>query len=106
MYRPYIYANDINDYGLADSMGNLGGIVVQIYFSLAVLNVSKNKGLVVIGFIVVGYILYEIVQPYLPKGVFDWKDIYGTVLGGAVSLLLWLLINWLVKNKVYYRLTD
>ena len=103
-YRPYIYENNINDLGIADSIGNLGGIVVQIFFGLLLLNSSKKKGFRVIAFFVVGYILYEIVQPILPRGVFDWLDIYGTVLGGIVGLLLYLLIHVLTKrNKVLYK---
>ncbi len=104
IYRPFIYENDINDYGLADSMGNLGGIIVQIFFGLAIFNSTKEKGLRIILFFVVGYILYEVVQPILPKGVFDWKDIYGTITGGLIGLLLFLLINKVVKrNKIIYR---
>ena len=99
VYRPYIYENGINDLGIADSMGNLGGIVVQIFFSLAILNSQKKKAFNVIGFLVVGYILYEIVQPYLPKGVFDWKDIFGTIIGGVVSVLVLLLLRAIVKNN-------
>ena len=103
-YRPYIYENNINDLGIADSIGNLGGIVVQIFFGLALVNSSKKKGFRVIAFFVVGYILYEIIQPILPKGVFDWLDIYGTVLGGIIGLLLYLLIHVLTKrNKVLYK---
>ena len=103
-YRPYIYENNINDLGIADSIGNLGGIVVQIFFGLLLLNSSKKKGFRVIAFFVVGYIFYEIVQPILPRGVFDWLDIYGTVLGGIVGLLLYLLIHVLTKrNKVLYK---
>ncbi len=103
-YRPYIYENNINDLGIADSIGNLGGIVVQIFFGLLLLNSSKKKGFRVIVFFVVGYIFYEIVQPILPRGVFDWLDIYGTVLGGIVGLLLYLLIHVLTKrNKVLYK---
>ncbi len=34
MYRPFIYENNINDYGIADSMGNSGGIIVQLFFGL------------------------------------------------------------------------
>lgn len=98
VYRPYIYRNGINDFGIADSMGNLGGIVVQIFFSLAILNSQKEKAFNVIGFLVVGYILYEIVQPYLPKGVFDWKDIYGTIIGGFVSVIFLLLLRLVVRN--------
>ena len=99
VYRPYIYENGINDLGIADSMGNLGGIVVQIFFSLAILNSQKKKAFNVIGFLVAGYILYEIVQPYLPKGVFDWKDIFGTIIGGVVSVLVLLLLRAIVKNN-------
>ena len=86
IYRPYIYENGINDFGIADSMGNLGGIVVQIFFSLTILNSQRKKAFNVIGFLVAGYILYEIVQPNLPKGDFDWKDNYGKVIGGIVSV--------------------
>ncbi len=104
IYRPYIYRNEINDFGIADSVGNLGGIVVQIFLSLAILNSQKRKAFHVIGFLVVGYILYEIVQPYLPKGVFDWKDIYGTLIGGLVSLVFLLLLRRIVKNnRVFIR---
>ena len=102
VYRPYIYDNGINDFGIADIMGNLGGIVVQIFFSLAILNSQKRKTFNVIGFLVVGYILYEFMQPYLPKGVFDWKDIYGTIAGGLVSVAVILVLRMIVKrNRVF-----
>ena len=99
IYRPYIDDNGINDFGIADSMGNLGGIVVQVFFSLAILNSQRRKTFNVIGFLVVGYILYEFVQPYLPKGVFDWKDIYGTLIGGFASVMFVLVLRLIVKNN-------
>jgi hypothetical protein len=102
IYRPYIYANNINDYGIADSIGNLGGIIVQIFFMLAILNSPKNKALRVIVFIVIGYVIYEILQPFLPRGVFDYKDIYGTLIGGVIALFVLLIIQKLIKNKVFY----
>jgi len=102
IYRPYIYANNIDDYGIADSIGNSGGIIVQIFFMLAILNSPRKKVFRVIGFIVIGYILYEILQPYLPRGVFDWKDIYGTIIGGVISLFILFFIKKIVKNKVIY----
>ncbi len=103
IYRPYIYSSNINDYGIADSIGNLGGIIVQIFFSLVILNSPAMKAFNLIGFIVIGYILYEILQPYLPRGVFDWKDIYGTLIGGVISLLVLLLVKKIVANKVFYE---
>ena len=103
VYRPYIYNNDINDFGIADSMGNLGGIVVQLFLSLALLNSRKIQTIRVFAFIIGGYIIYEILQPFLPKGTFDWKDIYGTLIGGAFSFLIWWMIVSFVKNKVYFK---
>lgn len=105
-YRPYIYENNINDFGLADSIGNLGGIVVQIFFSLAIINSPGKKAYNLIIFLVLGYIIYEILQPYLPKGVFDWKDIYGTVLGGIISTVILLSIRMLFKNKTLHTFSS
>ncbi len=51
IYRPFIYENTLNDYGIADSMGNSGGIVVQIFFGLAIFNSTRTKGLRLISFL-------------------------------------------------------
>ncbi len=98
-YRPFIYNNNINDFGIADSIGNSGGILAQIFFGLAIINPSKKKGIRLIVFFSLGYVLYEIVQPFLPRGVFDWKDIYGTILGGLLGLIIFLLMHWLIKSN-------
>ncbi len=104
LYRPYIYENKINDFGIADSIGNSGGIIVQIFFGLAIINSTKKKGVRLIAFFTIGYILYEIAQLFLPKGVFDWQDIYGTLIGGIIGLLLFLLIPKVNKqNKIIHR---
>ena len=104
VYRPFIYKQNINDFGIADSVGNWGGIVAQIFFGLAIINSTMRKGVRLILLYVFGYILYEIVQPYLPRGVFDWKDIYGTLIGGMIGLLLFLLTHKVIKqNKVFHR---
>jgi hypothetical protein len=99
VYRPIIYRNDIQDFGLADSIGNLGGIVVQVFFGLALLNSDHRQGYRVIGFLVVGYIIYEIMQPILPKGTFDFKDVVGTLVGGLFSALVFFLIHKKHKNN-------
>ena len=104
IYRPFIYENNISDYGIADSMGNSGGIIVQLFFGLLIFNSSKLKGLRLISFFIIGYILYEIAQLFLPKGVFDWKDIYGTIIGGLIGCLVFLLIHKIIKkNKIIYK---
>ena len=104
IYRPFIYENNINDFGIADSMGNTGGIIVQIFFGLAIFNSTKIKGIRLISFFIIGYVIYELAQLFLPKGVFDWKDIYGTIIGGSIGLILFLLIQkFIKKNKIIYR---
>ena len=104
VYRPYVYENGINDFGIADSMGNLGGIVVQVFLSLAILNSQGKKAFNVIGFLVAGYVLYEFAQVFLPKGVFDWKDIYGTIIGGFIAAVFLLLMRLTVNaNRVLVK---
>ena len=91
-YRPYVRRNGINDFGLADSIGNLGGIVVQIFITVAVMNSTKKQSFLIAPLLAAGYVIYEFLQPVLPKGVFDWKDVYGTLLGLGLSIaVLWIL---------------
>jgi glycopeptide antibiotics resistance protein len=102
VYRPYIYSNGIDDFGIADSMGNLGGIIVQIFLMLAVLNPPRKIAHHTFIFVIVGYILYEILQLILPKGVFDWLDVYGTLIGGIIAYGIYQLALLFVKNNTVY----
>jgi uncharacterized membrane protein len=105
VYRPYIRRGGIDDFGLADSIGNLGGIVVQIFFTIAVVNATRVQSYRLAVFLSAGYIAYEFLQPVLPKGVFDWLDVYGTLAGLACSvLLLWML--WRAFSDGSERVTD
>ncbi len=92
VYRPYVRRNDISDFGLADSIGNLGGIVVQIFITVAAMNSTKKQSFRIASLLAAGYVVYEFLQPALPKGVFDWKDVYGTLLGLGLSFaILWII---------------
>lgn len=104
IYRPYIYKNHIDDFGIANSIGNLGGILVQIFFGIAVFNSQMIKSIRLIIFFILGYILYELIQPILPRGVFDWQDIIGTLIGGIIAvLMLFLLQRVIKKNHIFYK---
>ena len=104
VYRPYIYGNGINDFGIADSIGNSGGIIVQIFFGLLIFNSPRAEGLRLIVFLTLGYILYEFVQPYLPRGVFDWKDVYATLIGGVAGTVIFLLLHRFLKvNRIHHE---
>ncbi|MCU4175238.1 VanZ family protein [Carboxylicivirga sp. N1Y90] len=99
IYRPYIYSNNISDYGLADTIGNLGGIIVQIFFMAAVFNSKDKKRWNLIAFLCAGYILYELAQEYLPKGVCDIKDIIATLIGGIIAVFIFLIIKKVLPGK-------
>jgi hypothetical protein len=89
IYRPYVYRTGIDDLGLADMMGNLGGTVVQIYLSLGLVHAAPVQGFRIIAFVAAGYTLYEIVQPILPRGTFDVKDIAATLIASLFCAALW-----------------
>ena len=101
--RPYIRSHGLNDYGLTDSIGNLGGILVQIFFGCALVNASGKQSFRLAAFFSLGFVVYEFLQPVLPKGVFDWNDVIGTVIGYCISLpilwVIWLLVSHKENGK-------
>ena len=99
IYRPFIYNNNINNFRIADSIGNFGRIIAQVFFGFLIFNPLKNKGFRLIVFYVIGYMLYEVLQPLLPRGVFNWKDIYGTIIGGVIGLVLFHSIHLVIKRQ-------
>ncbi len=86
--RRFVRANNIDDFGLTDSIGNFGGIVVQIFLGLAIMNATRSQSYRLAAFFSVGYVVYEFAQPVLPRGVFDWNDVFGTIIGFVVSLMV------------------
>lgn len=91
IYRPFVDRVGVSDFGIADTMGNSLGTVTQIFFILVIVHANWRQGLRVIVFVVCGYILYEFLQPMLPRGTFDTKDLVATLVGGVVAAgILWL----------------
>ena len=86
--RPLIRSFEIEDFGFTDTIGNSGGIIVQIFIGLALINPTPRQSYRLAVFFSVGYILYEFAQPCLPKGTFDWYDVLATCVGYCISLLL------------------
>lgn len=44
IYRPYIYKNKINDFHIADTLGNTFGTFPTIFFLIAILSNDTTKG--------------------------------------------------------------
>ena len=90
-YRPYIYANKIHDFHIADTLGNSLGTMATIFFFIAILSNDTVKGNYLIKLVTVSVILFEIAHPLLGKPIDIW-DIIATLITGAVSYLLYNLI--------------
>jgi hypothetical protein len=93
VYRPYVYSQNFNDFGIADTMGNHLGTVTIVFFTLAVSHASRRDGLVMMAVIVPGLVFYEFVQELMRDSTFDWRDVFATLIGGAISILVYLAIH-------------
>ena len=100
--RPLVRSHGINDFGITDSIGNLGGIVVMTFLGCAAMNPTKIQSLRLAVFYALGFVLYEFLQPVLPKGVFDWKDVCGTAVGFLISFGI-LAGVWKLMEALNYR---
>ena len=103
VYRPYVYANGIYDWGMADVMGNLSGSLAIIFFDLGFIHATRVQGLRIIGLVTVGLIAYEVVQGVLPRSVFDWKDVAATLLAGGIAVVALLILHRLVPVRMAGR---
>ena len=79
MYRPYIYDNDINDFHIADTLGNTFGTLPTIFFLVAILSNDATKGNFLIKLGTVSVVVFELAHPLLGKPIDGW-DIIATII--------------------------
>ena len=82
-YRPFIYANHINDLYFADTFTNLLGVPASTYLCLALMSKLTHKAIVYVSGVCLGLILYECIGL-----TFDYKDILATLLSGIITTIL------------------
>ena len=95
IYRPYIYNNQINDFHIADTLGNTFGTLPTIFFLIAILSKDTKKGDYLIKLGTLSVVVFELVHPLLGKPIDIW-DILATVLAGFVSYLIY---NGLFRDR-------
>lgn len=83
-YRPWVYANSINDFHIADTLGNSLGTIAAIFIPLAILTNGPKHGLPLIKLLTTSIVIYEIAQPLLGKPIDLW-DIAASILTGLLS---------------------
>jgi uncharacterized membrane protein len=96
IYRPYFYNNKINDFHIADTLGNTFGTLPTIFFLIAILSNDTTKGNYLIKLGTFSVVVFELLHPLLGKPIDIW-DIVATILAGLVSYLIY---NGIFKNKI------
>jgi len=87
IYRPWVYAEGVNDYGLADSIGSFGGAFVIVFGLTAVLSGTPEKARGNAVALAASCVAYEVLQPHLGTGIFDWLDLIAAAIGGSIAAL-------------------
>lgn len=89
LYRPYIYSNNINDFGFADTIGSLIAVVAFCFFVWGFKeysNQEKNKQ------IIIATLIYSFGWELLSflgiHGTFDKKDIVAALISGLITFLI------------------
>jgi hypothetical protein len=84
-YRPYIYAHGIDDWLIADTIGNSLGTVTAIFMILTMAGRGSARDWWLVGLVLAGLIAYELLNPFSNRAL-DVHDIYATVVFGALSI--------------------
>ena len=88
IYRPYIYQHNINDFHVADTLGNTLGTLATLFFLTALLSKGTAKGNFLIKLGTFSVVLFELAHPLLGKPIDIW-DIAATILTGLVSYVVY-----------------
>ena len=92
VYRPYIYRNNINDFHIADTIGNSLGTVATVFVLIGIIGQGRTQHFFLIKTIVISVALYELAHPLLGKPIDPW-DILATLITGGCCLLLYRVIH-------------
>lgn len=80
-YRPWVYAQGLNDFHVADTLGNSLGTVAQVFVFISVLGRTIQQDHVLIRIVTVAVAVYELAHPLLGKPIDPW-DIVATAIAG------------------------
>ena len=92
IYRPYIYRNNINDFHLADTIGNSLGAIATVFVIIGRIGQERPQNIFLIKTITISVALYELAHPLLGKAIDPW-DILATLLSGGLCFILYKFIH-------------
>src|SRR5215203_2938057 len=71
-YRPYIYSQGINDFHIADTLGNSLGTVAAVFVFTSLFGRDLVQDYFMIRTVTISVFLYEIAHPLLGKPIDPW----------------------------------
>jgi L-rhamnose isomerase len=87
-YRPYIYANHIDDWVIADTIGNSLGTVTAVFMIITMSGKGTNRDWGLVALVIAGLIGYEMLN-IIGDHPFDVNDVLATILFGGISVLVY-----------------
>lgn len=90
-YRPYIYANKIDDFFIADTIGNSFGTITAIFMILTLAGKGNIKDLKLVFIIIAGLLFYELFN-LTGQTKIDVNDMIATVIFGSISVTIYYFI--------------
>ena len=93
-YRPWVKANGIEDFHVADTLGNSLGTVTAVFLIVGLVGKGGWSDLRLIGMVTLGLVGYELAQGPM-GGAIDPRDILATLLAGVACLALYVGLNGL-----------
>ncbi len=92
IYRPYIYRNNLNDFHIADTLGNSLGTIATIFVLIGLIGEGRVQHLFLITIITISVAFYEVAHPLLGKPIDPW-DILATILTGGLCFYFYKIIH-------------
>ena len=90
-YRPFVRSRGIDDWHVADTLGNSLGTVGAVFGMIAVLGGDERRDRFLINTIVIGVFVYELAHPLLGKRI-DPADLAATLFAGGFCIVFY---RWL-----------
>lgn len=87
-YRPYVYTNNIDDWVIADTIGNSLGTITAIFMILTMAGRGTNWDWRLVGLVMLGLVGYEVLN-LTGHHSFDVNDVLATFVFGGVSALVY-----------------
>lgn len=82
-YRPFVYTHAINDFHVADTLGNSLGTIATVFVFTSLLGRQRTQDYFLLRTVAIGVLVYEMAHPLLGKPIDPW-DLAATLIAGGV----------------------